>query len=449
MKRFTVLAGTSLAALMLVSCDQQADPRPTGTEGTSAPLRTTPERAVLTSASVPEGGTIGLAFSYFWYDNLETKQDCPEGYAYALRDLAILGLPEEKQEYLLKAENRSTYYKMGYALAAKRMREQNGVSTCNIPNAYDDPPLRTVQSNLANGRDLDGKTSEGSDDASCGSVDFQAPDGRTGIDNQLYRVMGCIDSFRRDAEFAGGAMEDYHIGAYRDGEITTLMEITGVDDMQNDDSVEVGIYSSQEPTPYDAEKNGIGYASLTITNNKLWHNKTTGRIEDGVLITEPFTLRLKFGWTGRPAEYLIKDTQIHLDLNQDGSAEGDLVGYFDLMHAYWHNFHDEQGALQVANGYTCPAVWDALHKYADGYRDPETGKCTAISTAMKIKAVPAFVIHPPEEDLTKYVMDTRDYYGVPLEKIAADGAELRPLAGDSGPPAGDEEELKKKIEEAQ
>lgn len=380
-------------------------------------------------------GTIGLAFTYFWYDMHETPQDCPEGYAYALRDLAILHLPKAKQEFLLRAENRSDYYKMGYALSGKRMREQGGTSICNIPDAYDDPPHRTVQSRVAYGRNLDGKVSDGSDTENCGAVNFQSPDGVPGIDNQLYRVMGCIDSFRRDAEFAGGAMEDYHIGAYRDGEITTLMEIRGVDDFANDDEVEVGIYSSQDPTLYDSEKRGIARTSLTVTDNTLWHNVARGRIENGVLITDPFDLRLKFGWTGRPAEYVIRDARIHLTLAEDGTATGDLAGYFDLKHAYWHNFHDEQGALQVANGYTCPAVWKSLQQHADGYRDPETGQCQAISTAMKIEAVPAFVIHPPESELRKYFLDTRDYYGVELAEIAVPGAEPMELKGAGGPPA--------------
>ena len=337
-----------------------------------------------------------------------------------------MDLPQERQDFLLQPENRSTYYRMGYALSARRHKEQ-GTSICNVPTAYDDPPLRTIQTDIAYGRDLDGTTSGGDDTQSCGTTDFTAPDGRTGIDNELWRIMGCIDSYRRTAEFAGGAFEDYHTGAYRDGEVTTVMEITGVDDRQNDDHVEVGIYSSHQPTPYDSQKNGIGYASLTVTPNRLWHNTTTGRIVDGELITEPFDLRLKFGFTGRAAEYNIKQTQIHLDLNEDGTASGDLAGYFDVRHAYWHNFHDKSGAFQVANGFTCASAWRALHKHADGIKDPETGECTGISTAMKIEAVPAFVIHPPEEELEFYVMDTSDYYGVDPETLKVDGAEMRPF----------------------
>jgi hypothetical protein len=47
-------------------------------------------------------------------------------------------------------------------------------------------------------------------------------------------------------------------------------------------------------------------------------------------------------------------------------------------------------------GVDCPTFSQAVHRYADGYPDPATGKCTAISTAFDIEAVPAFIIHPEE-----------------------------------------------------
>lgn len=422
------LSASALALAALSGCAQQKAPV------VEAELT----KGVAVTVAEDGSETLGFAFDYFWYAIHETPEDCPEGLAMALRDVAIMHLPKEKQEFLLQPENRSTYYKMGYALSAKRMKEQKGVSICNIPNSYDDPEHRVVQSKVSYGRDLDG--ADGATENSCGGNDFVSPDGVPGIDNQLYRVMGCVDSYRRSSEFAGGAFEDYHVGAYRDGEVTTLLEITGVDDRMNDDDVTVGVYSSGDATPYDARKEGIPFGSMTVTENKLWHNIVKGKIVDGELITEPFDLRLKFGFTGRPAEYYIKDSRIHLKLNEDGSAEGDLAGYFDTRHAYWHAFHDAQGAFQVANGFTCPAVWDSLWKYSDGHPDPETGKCTSISTAMTIKAVPAFVIHPPEEELENYFYDTTDYYGVPMETIAVEGAEARVINKKIGPPASRRDE---------
>ncbi|MGH1422614.1 MAG: hypothetical protein ACRBEQ_12430 [Hyphomonas sp.] len=432
--RLVAISTTAIA--MVAACTQQSvESADRGQDDVAAPMMEQAELVRGSAATTAADGseTLGFAFSYFWFSVHETPQDCPDGYAMALRDVAIMHLPKAQQTHLLKAENRSTYYKMGYALSAKRMKEQNGASICNIPDSYDDPEHRVVQSNVSYGRDLDGVNSAGDDDTSCGTNDFVSPDGISGVDNELYRVMGCIDSFRRDAEFAGGAMEDYHVGSYRDGETTTLMQISGVDDRMNDDDVTVGVYSSSDATPFDSQKKGIGFASLSVTENTLWHNEVKGKIVNGELITEPFDLRLKFGWSGRPAEYNIKDSRIHLTLKEDGTAEGDLAGFFKTIDAYRHNFHNERGALEVANGFTCPAVWDSLQKYSDGHKDPETGKCTTISTAMTIQAVPAFLIQPPAEKLTKYVLDTTDYYGVNLEEIAVEGAEVRPLKGAGRP----------------
>jgi hypothetical protein len=42
-------------------------------------------------------------------------------------------------------------------------------------------------------------------------------------------------------------------------------------------------------------------------------------------------------------------------------------------------------------------MWAALTQNADGYPDPQTGKCTAISTALNVEAVPAFIVHRKEE----------------------------------------------------
>jgi hypothetical protein len=49
----------------------------------------------------------------------------------------------------------------------------------------------------------------------------------------------------------------------------------------------------------------------------------------------------------------------------------------------------------IATGdWSCPALFRAAHELADGYPDAKTGACTAISSAFRMDALPAFVIHP-------------------------------------------------------
>ena len=48
----------------------------------------------------------------------------------------------------------------------------------------------------------------------------------------------------------------------------------------------------------------------------------------------------------------------------------------------------------IATGdWSCPALYTAAKELADGYPDPKTGDCTAISSAFKFDALPAFVLH--------------------------------------------------------
>src|SRR5262249_29472332 len=102
--------------------------------------------------------------------------------------------------------------------------------------------------------------------------------------------------------------------------------------------------------------------------------------------------------------------RLRLTIAEDGSAKGMLAGYLDLTAAFGTFFghgkvHGKERAdraqlLPSSFGYSCPASWVALHQYADGYPDPKTGQCTAISTEREVQAVPAFVIHPRESAKT-------------------------------------------------
>lgn len=49
----------------------------------------------------------------------------------------------------------------------------------------------------------------------------------------------------------------------------------------------------------------------------------------------------------------------------------------------------------LAAGIDCAGTLATLRKYADGIRDPRTGKCSGVSSAMDLYAVPAFVNDVP------------------------------------------------------
>jgi hypothetical protein len=70
-----------------------------------------------------------------------------------------------------------------------------------------------------------------------------------------------------------------------------------------------------------------------------------------------------------------------------------LGGYYDVA-SFYDYVQQSTVSTAILGGYSCPTVWSKLHEMADGYPDPQSGQCTAISAAWEIAAVPAFIIHP-------------------------------------------------------
>jgi hypothetical protein len=339
---------------------------------------------VPSSKTTPQktGETRGFAFTYFWYAMSYGADDCPDGLAIALPG----GI------------NPPPLYDGGRkGREVSRPRGPSGEDDqCTNPTAFEDPPMRTGKGRTAYGMNLD----EGAEAESCPHENYTGVDGTRGVDNQLYRVLGCINAYRPESHFQGNVVRDFVVSARQDGQVTTLLEITGIDDPRNDSDVTVGLYSSSNPTHYDAERKGVPYTSLTVNKNPRWHNLLRGKIVDGVVITEPGDIRLDH-YQGEGlkdhTDMYIRGARLRLTLKPDGGMEGTMAGYSDLEAAYRMEFAMGPSVLPKSWGWTCPSAYAAMKKLADGYRDQKTGQCTALSTAYRIEAVPAFVIHPTDE----------------------------------------------------
>ena len=96
-----------------------------------------------------------------------------------------------------------------------------------------------------------GKVSYGMNlDGKVGPRDFTSPDGETGIDNQLYRAIGCVDGWRAPV----GVLDQFGLTRmFKSSEYNrVLVEITGIDSLTNSDSVEVTTYRGMDPLLTDA-----------------------------------------------------------------------------------------------------------------------------------------------------------------------------------------------------
>jgi len=350
-------------------------------------------------SAAPEvaGTDRGFVVTSFYYANTDGGPEaCPDGLTVSSRDMYLASLPPAERAEMSKVDKELNLY-------AASIRSKDGKNLCRNPDLAPDAHMRTVQGGTAFGINLDGTDDGHATANSCAHEKFSSPSGVKAVDNQFYRVMGCVPGYRPK-----GIDEQYKSAAYRSGEYTVLINVMGLKPGASDGEVTVGIYSSANPVPFAGNGTPIANASLTVHPNPHFRAVAHGRIAGGVLTTDPVDLSL-YHTVGRPSEIALKGARLRLELLPDGRAKGFLAGYQDVEFLFHHQFDlgapeaTEQvkfivaGAAAAESGYDCVSVMSALKRLADGYPDKASGRCTAISSAFRIEAVPAFVIPPSDE----------------------------------------------------
>jgi hypothetical protein len=253
-----------------------------------------------------------------------------------------------------------------------------------------------VQGTKAYGLNLDGDEQGVGSAISAPHENFTSPEGERGIDNQLYRVIGCVPGWRK------GGMIDGIVRQYLRSEVQArvLLEITGVDDEQNDGEVLITTYRGLDPVAEDTNGKLVPWLSQRIDYKRglRYVHQLRGRIVDGVLMTAPADVILpSYEQPDMAGDRDLKRMQLRLRLTPTG-AEGFLGGYVDLEQ--WYLMYAKTwGAHAIADvqGWSAPATYAALHRYAD-YRDPNSGELSGISAAYEVAFARTFVLHTKKGD---------------------------------------------------
>ena len=322
--------------------------------------------------------TIGYALTdFFWaiYQSPDGKAECPQGYNDG---------PREQFKQLFPEDGTKRSYQ-DTALA----REAQVWFPTIAPEQF---VFHEAEGKTSYGLNLDGKV---------GPNDFTSPEGEKGIDNNLYRALGCISNYR-GPDGTLYHFTDKYLQQHNYNRI--VIELTNVDSLQNDDSVDVAIYRAKDKLFTDATGNDFvpgGTQRVDMRWGKQFIRHTHGKITNGVLLTDPVDVVL-------PATAAFEDTtvqkikgaRLRLNLTPD-HAEGLLAGYTDVEAFYrqlnesWSTHHQSYGQE------SSPSLYRALKRLADGYPDPKTGENTAISSAAQVKFVQVFVQHPPKVTASK------------------------------------------------
>lgn len=240
-------------------------------------------------------------------------------------------------------------------------------------------PFKEAVGPVVPGLNLDGKV---------GPNDFTSPDGVKGIDNQFFRVIGCVSSYR---DVAALMVTKWRV----DNSFNrVVIELTDVDDLGNDDDVTVTTYRGLSPLLPDAT--GSGYmpgASQKLDRRfgKDFIFSFKGKIVDGVLTTQPGDYLMPYQALVNVSTLLFRGLKFELRLTPDG-AEGYMGGYIDI--ASWHAQRQESISThhQSYGQESSPTVYKALTRLADGYPD-QNGHNTAISGALRVRFTQVFVDH--------------------------------------------------------
>ena len=318
-------------------------------------------------------GRIGYVMTnLFWsvYQTPDAKEECPKGFNDGPREQFEILFPDVESRTVVDTQ-----------LAQE-------IETWHPTTDPDPLPFYDIEGPYSYGLNLDGEVGEN---------DFTHPDGTQGIDNEVYRAVGCIIGFRGpdgvEVIFQDKAIADR---AYN----RTMIELSGVENLENDDSVTVTVYRGMDRLLTDATGMKVmsgGSQRVDLRWGAKLIRQTEGKIVDSVLTTEPIA-DVVIPWMnlGVPTFQLIRDMRFQLDLTPT-NANGLIAGYADVD-TYYKQLIRNDSTHHLSNGQISGiSLYKALSRLADAYPDPETGRNTAISTALDVKMAQVFIVHPDGE----------------------------------------------------
>jgi hypothetical protein len=263
-----------------------------------------------------------------------------------------------------------------------------------LPGIVADPGFFAPRVDVAQGFDLDGDDGTGTPPSHTRKhKNYVSPDGRRGIDNQLFTIQGCIVGLRRK-----GFRPTLSNELRRAGGLSMLIEVSGIDDERNDSDVAVTVLYSTDPMRRDGTSK-IVLPDYTFRVNEEPHfskafARFKGKIVDGVVTTAPLK---KFYLRDSPVSSTttFTDARLRIAFKPDGTMSAVLAGYLDWRE-YLANATSKWSDYEFTIGYEIPGLYNAVRRAADGLKDPVTGEYNGISAAYELEGVPAFI--PPTQD---------------------------------------------------
>jgi hypothetical protein len=340
---------------------------------------------------------------------IDPGTDCPAGTNREIDWIKVLvaaGYTEEEAKWLRNPANPTRSPVHGQNQMAFRGKDRANVYV--NPTSTPDPGLVGVSGTVAEGLDLDGNEKTG----------LTSPAGEQGIDNKFYETLGCWKTYRGPPRLSSGALQ--FNDAMRNGAWTTVIVASGRGkDPMNDKHVDVGFYISSDKMVKDGNGNIARDYTFRIKPHARYEALFAARTVDGAIVsTKPADVMLRDPSYTQDLE--LRRARVKLQMQPDGSLKGYVGGYRPWKPVY-QGWVDARGTvIEVLTWVQLPAVYYALRRNADFSPSGARGEKTHISYAMRVEALPAFVVTP---DATAQVASVISY------KSHAPHEESRPALG--------------------
>jgi hypothetical protein len=336
----------------------------------------------LSLASAPsQAETRGYIISWFATAThaQDFKRNCPldkngGGVNLAIRNLMDIGYSREEATRLANDPTLQAGKNIRERVTNRAVVNGKHVSVFNYPDAVADPNIETVSGPYAYGFDLGGPAAN----------KFEDPETHQKVDDQLWRAVGCTESFHASPPMMPYP-EELSWNVMTDSAPAWALQITG-EDLSKEGPVTVTIDRALEHLERDASGGIKSDATYVIDPSPRSHNVLQGQIRHGMLTLEPKDVYLE---AEMPYYFDIDLKQAHIRLESE--PQGKLLGYWGGF-INWKDFAYMYTA-RPANGADSIGLYHALKKMADADPDPATGQNRMISATYRMEAVPAFLAH--------------------------------------------------------
>jgi len=324
---------------------------------------------------------------------IDPGTDCPKGTNPEIDWIKILmdaGYTREEAQWLRNPANPTRSPIHGQNQMAFRGKDRANVYT--NPTSTPDPGLVGVSGTIAEGLNLDGDLKTG----------FTSPTGEKGIDNNFYKTLGCWKTYRGPPRLSSGALT--FNDSMRNGSWTTVIVVSGRGaDPMNDKNVNVGFYVSDDKMVKDGNGNIARDYSFRIKPHAKYEGIVPARSVNGRIIsTRSADIMLRNPAYDRDLELL--RARIDLTIQPDGALKGYVGGYrpWEPIYRGWVNARGP--VIEALTWVQLPAVYYALKRSADYSPKGSKGEKTHISYALRVSAIPAYVLTPDAAQVASSVV---------------------------------------------